>query len=52
MFSGAEDKRPNITQGVSMALITQEIPRVFGSCEPGTVDEDHIYMKNIFWSSK
>lgn len=43
---------------VPMALITQEIPRIlramkgFGSCEPGTVGKDEIYMRNTFWSSK
>ena len=24
----------------------------FGSCEPGTVDKDQIYMRNICWSSE
>ena len=35
-----------------IALIAQEIPRVFESYEPETVKEDQIYMRNIFWSSE
>lgn len=38
MFSGTEDKRPNIiSKDAPVALIAQEIPRVWGSCEPGAM---------------
>lgn len=45
--------RPNITtKDVLIALITKEIARYFGSSEPGTMDKEQIYMRNILWSSK
>ena len=38
-ISGTEDKRPNImTEDAPIALIAQEIPRVWGSCKPGIVN--------------
>ena len=51
VISGTEDKRPNIiTKHFPIALITY--PKSFGICEARTVDEDPIYMKNIFWLSE
>jgi len=42
---GTKDKRSNILiKDVPIALISQEIPRVFGICEPKTVDEDQMYI--------
>lgn len=38
------------TKDVCIALITEN-SNGFGSCEPGIVDEDQRYMRNIFWST-
>ena len=45
-ISGTEDKRPNITiKDVFVTLITQEILRVWGICEPG-FKQRHISYKS------
>ena len=50
--SGTEDKKPNIiAKDAPVACIVRNSKR-FGRHEPGTVEEDQIYMINIFWSSK
>lgn len=46
MISGTEDQRPNvITKDAPVALLSEEMPRVFMSCELGTTDEDQICEK-------
>ena len=49
VISGTEGERANIvTKDSPIALIAQEIPRVLpGSWEPGVMDEDQVYMRNI-----
>lgn len=49
VVGGTEDKRPNIvTKDVPFAPIAQDISRVLGVCEPGTVDKDQIHIKNTY----
>lgn len=41
MSLGTENKSPNIViNDVPIAFIGLEIPRIWGVCEPGTVDND------------
>lgn len=50
---GTEDKRPNIiTKDAPIVLITQEITRVWGSCEPKTwkKTKKYIYFKSWYHS--
>ena len=43
-ISGTEDKRPNLmTKDVSIALITQEIPRILGALFQKLVQRPNIY---------
>ena len=50
--SGTEDKKPNIiAKDAPVACIVRNSKR-FGRHQPGTVEEDQIYIINIFWSSK
>jgi len=52
VISGTEDKRLNImTNTVPVAFISGS-SKGFWCCEQGPVDEDQMYMRNIFWSSK
>ena len=44
-FSGTEGKRPNITKDAPTVIIDQKIPSVYKSYEPGTVEEDQIYLR-------
>lgn len=42
LFTGSEDKRPTITEDVPIALITQEIQRVWGTMS-------HTYISHMYW---
>ena len=38
-----------ISKNVLIVLIAQCIPKSFGSCEPETVDENQMFLRNIFY---
>ena len=45
IFCGTEDKRPNIIKDAPIVITDQKIPRVYKSYDPGTVEEDQIYLR-------
>lgn len=50
-FLGIEDRRANfMIKDVPIAINCSRNSRDFGISEPRTMDEDQIYMRNIFWS--
>lgn len=51
MFSEIEDKRSKkifFNKGAPIALLTQEIPRVWGNCGPGNMNKDqNMYLLQV-----
>lgn len=50
--SGTEDKKPDIIAGDAPVVCIVRNSKRFGRHQPGTVEEDQVYMINVFWSSK